>query len=68
MNVELLLEPPLLVDHVVGEDTVRYLLLVLAAVPLAQRQEGGAGDGSGLHDCRAISHYPILNENGKLKP
>ena len=33
MNVELLLEPPLLIDHVGSKNTVRLLLLIFAAMP-----------------------------------
>ena len=67
MNIELLLEHPLLIDHGWAKAGA-YLLLILAAIPLPHFKIRSSWTGTGLNDCGAISHYPSLNQILKLNP
>ena len=59
MNVKLLLEPPFLVHHVGSKFTVRHLLGIFAAMPLAT--DCIVGQDTPLYDRGAICHYPSIN-------
>ena len=61
MNVELLLKPPLLIDHEGVKITVWFLHSIFAAVPPAQ-PKFIVTQLRMHHDSFAISNYPFFNQ------